>query len=140
GNQILEGSIDSSSEMKNVRVLKKPLLKILNECMSNKSFEDFRFPVDKELYPSYYESIKTPVDFQSIRNKVNDGQYDSATEFWHDLCLIYKNCMQYNLPGSAIYEKAVSFKKYVEELQLKYSNLSGDSVNVVDENTSEVSL
>jgi Bromodomain len=58
-----------------------------------------------DLEESYLAQISHPMDFRTIeeeRLKV----YKSITELQEDLVLVFRNCMEYNKPGSELFETA----------------------------------
>ncbi|XP_035693487.1 SWR1 complex bromodomain subunit bdf1-like [Branchiostoma floridae] len=61
--------------------------------------EWFIHPVDPAVAPDYYNIIKQPMDFSTIKKKLEGGQYNSMEEFHSDMQLIKSNCFQYNPPG-----------------------------------------
>ncbi|XP_019634873.1 PREDICTED: BRCA2-interacting transcriptional repressor EMSY-like isoform X2 [Branchiostoma belcheri] len=61
--------------------------------------EWFIHPVDPAVAPDYYNIIKQPMDFSTIKKKLEGGQYSSLEEFHADMQLIKSNCFQYNPPG-----------------------------------------
>ncbi|XP_066266283.1 BRCA2-interacting transcriptional repressor EMSY-like isoform X2 [Branchiostoma lanceolatum] len=61
--------------------------------------EWFIHPVDPAVAPDYYNIIKQPMDFSTIKKKLEGGQYNSMEEFHADMQLIKTNCFQYNPPG-----------------------------------------
>ncbi|XP_078613929.1 BRCA2-interacting transcriptional repressor EMSY-like isoform X3 [Branchiostoma floridae x Branchiostoma japonicum] len=61
--------------------------------------EWFIHPVDPAVAPDYYNIIKQPMDFSTIKKKLEGGQYNSMEEFHADMQLIKSNCFQYNPPG-----------------------------------------
>jgi len=56
----------------------------------------FTKPVDPSEEPGYYGIIKTPMDFGKIKRKLEDGEYDTYTQFYEDMLLVKKNCYAYN--------------------------------------------
>jgi len=60
--------------------------------------------VDPSEEPGYYGIIKTPMDFTKIKRKLEDGEYESYTQFYDDMSLIKKNCYTYN-PANHIARK-----------------------------------
>lgn len=63
----------------------------------------------------YYDEIKKPMDFKTLLEKLNSGGFKTMEAFAEDMYLIFKNCRQFNPPGTLpvlgadIVEKA--FKK-----------------------------
>uniref|UniRef100_A0A3P9JXH2 Bromodomain adjacent to zinc finger domain protein 1A n=1 Tax=Oryzias latipes TaxID=8090 RepID=A0A3P9JXH2_ORYLA len=52
--------------------------------------------VSKTQVPDYYDIIKKPIALSTIREKVNNCQYQSTGEFICDVELMFSNCLQYN--------------------------------------------
>jgi hypothetical protein len=68
------------------RVLQKP----------GDEFWPFRHPVLKKDVPDYYSVIHSPICFDDIERKTNNGQYTTIPKFWADVKLIESNCKVYN--------------------------------------------
>ncbi|KAI3993720.1 hypothetical protein MKX01_002733 [Papaver californicum] len=73
----------------------------------------FAQPVDPEEADRYYEIVKVPMDFSTIKTKIHDGLYTTLDAFERDVFLIPTNAMFYNRQGTfyfkqgyAIYELA----------------------------------
>ena len=62
----------------------------------------FSVPVPEDVYPEYYELIKTPMDYGTIKEKVVNGKYRSALAMQKDLVLVTSNCIQFNAADSDI--------------------------------------
>ena len=65
-------------------------------------------------YPEYYETIKRPVDFTTIKNRLNT--YPTLSDVLADLRLIWENCRFYNAEGSDIYGWADTLAAVTEDL------------------------
>jgi hypothetical protein len=63
-----------------------------------KDAEIFHKPVDPiELgIPDYFDIIKHPMDFSTIKRKLNKNQYTKCKEFCDDMELVFNNCILYN--------------------------------------------
>lgn len=72
------------------------MYKILNKLKDHEDAWPFLEPVDEEIAPSYYRVVKTPMDLQQMEDKLNDGLYETLSQFKHDFQLIIANCKQYN--------------------------------------------
>jgi len=53
--------------------------------------------------PHYYDIIKNPMDFQTIRHKLDKKKYKSLSEFESDIRLIFSNCYLFNPPQTQPY-------------------------------------
>lgn len=73
--------------------------------------------------PDYFDIIKSPMDFSTMRNKINHFEYNRPSEILTDARLIFQNCEQYNMPTAPEYQagKKLSryFEKRVKELKLE---------------------
>lgn len=47
----------------------------------------------KRLVPAYYEIITKPIDLTTIRNKLDNGEYNSFDAFEQDLILLFRNAV-----------------------------------------------
>lgn len=41
----------------------------------------FKEPVSSEKVPDYYDVIKNPMDFQTMKNKIDDQKYETEKQF-----------------------------------------------------------
>ncbi|ODQ65149.1 Bromodomain-domain-containing protein [Nadsonia fulvescens var. elongata DSM 6958] len=64
-----------------------------------------------EDYPEYYEVIKRPMAFNTIKSKLSQHQYHQLQEFISDTELIYKNAKLFNQEGSQVYVDANILEK-----------------------------
>ncbi|KAL2635148.1 hypothetical protein R1flu_006627 [Riccia fluitans] len=100
----------------------KPLLdSVLDKLQKKDTYGVFAEPVDAEQVPDYYDVIKEPMDFGTMRKKINKGSYTSVEVFEDDIYLICSNAMRYNGPETIYYKQARSIremaKKAVEALK-----------------------
>lgn len=64
------------------------------------------------------------VDLQTIRNKVEFGQYQSVNDFVKDVTKMFDNCRYYNAPNTPFYRCADVLEIYfVEKLKSLKSKL-----------------
>ena len=68
----------------------------------------FATPVDPVALniPDYHSVIKKPMDLRTIREKLENGQYENAKEFESDIRLMFANCHKYNGPDHPIRAQA----------------------------------
>ncbi|XP_071354679.1 bromodomain adjacent to zinc finger domain protein 1A isoform X2 [Trachinotus anak] len=52
--------------------------------------------VSRTQVPDYYDIIKKPIALSTIREKVNNCEYQTAGEYVADVELMFSNCLQYN--------------------------------------------
>lgn len=100
---------------------------ILKE-LSSKKYESFNYPflepVDPVALncPTYFDYVKTPMDFSTIQNKLNNNQYENADQFESDIRLVFQNCYTFNPEGTAVNMmghrlEAIFDKKWVDRPQ-----------------------
>ena len=60
----------------------------------------FKEPVTDEQAEGYSEIIANPMDFGTMKNKVESGDYgtgsDAMVKFYNDFLLVFDNCALYN--------------------------------------------
>jgi hypothetical protein len=91
------------------RPLVKPILSSLLEEMIkyDKSKEGiFSEPVPRDELPEYYEQIEYPMDYGTMRQKLERGEYRSAQAMQKDFILVMQNCLKFNAEGSEIVREA----------------------------------
>jgi hypothetical protein len=88
--------------------VKKVLTTILEEVMKHDEGSGgvFSEPVSKEDFPEYYDQIKTPMDYSTMKAKLENGEYRSAQGMQKDFIMILQNCRKFNAPTSDIVKAA----------------------------------
>jgi hypothetical protein len=66
----------------------------------------FSEPVPKAEFPEYYEMIKKPMDYSTMKKKLDRGEYRSAQAMQKDFVLIMSNCLEFNAANSDIVKEA----------------------------------
>ncbi|XP_052748871.1 bromodomain-containing protein 7-like isoform X3 [Galleria mellonella] len=88
---------------------RRPLSRLLEQLLRNLEKRDphqfFAWPVNDNFAPGYSTIIKRPMDFSSIKQKIDDNEYKSLNCFISDFKLMCNNAMKYNKPGT-VYHKA----------------------------------
>lgn len=99
-------------------------LKILDQMVAHKASWPFQHPVKKEEVPDYYDIIKEPIDFQTIRERINDGYYTNKRAFVADVKKIFVNARTYNVKNTIYYKYANELEKFADEvfINLKEEN------------------
>lgn len=76
---------------------------ILRKLMIKDPEGYFANPVTLDEAPDYNDVIETPMDFSTIREKIENNTYAHIDEFRAHVDLISANAMTYNPPGSLFY-------------------------------------
>ncbi|XP_059634687.1 uncharacterized protein LOC132277016 [Cornus florida] len=87
---------------------KKLVLFILDRLQKKDTYGVFSEPVDPDELPDYHEIIEHPMDFGTVRQKLNEGLYSNLEDFEADILLICSNAMQYNAPDTVYFRQARS--------------------------------
>ncbi|XP_048324556.2 uncharacterized protein LOC112489561 isoform X2 [Ziziphus jujuba] len=88
--------------------------------------EIFAQPVNPEEVESYYRIIKEPMDFGTMRAKLQEGLYTSLEQFERDVLLISSNAMHFNSSATVFYKEA----RAIQELsQRVFQALKSDPEN-----------
>jgi histone acetyltransferase len=77
----------------------------------------FLKPVDQSECPDYYKTIKRPMCLELVRQKLQDGTYQTAEQWKADINLIWKNGKSYN-------QETTVFFKMAEELRLVFQSMA----------------
>ena len=95
---------------------------LMNVLWKVKDAELFHKPVDPiELnVPNYYEIIKKPMDFSTVKKKLNNYSYTNLKEFNDDMTLIFNNCFLYNGINSYVGEICRKVKNEYNKLFSKF--------------------
>ncbi|CAN0924263.1 Bromodomain and PHD finger-containing protein 3 [Linum grandiflorum] len=110
---------------------KKLLLFILDRLQKKDTYGVFSDPVDPEELPDYHDIIEHPMDFSTVRRKLDAKEYLTLEQFEKDVFLICSNAMQYNPPDTVYFRQARS----IQELAKKdFENLRQDSDDGDDDN------
>ncbi len=98
---------------------------MLNSLWKHNQAWIFYEPVDpKKLnIPDYYEIIREPMDFGTVKLKLMQNKYLKFQDFLYDLNLVFENCIKYNGEVSQV---SVMCKGVREEFNRLYYQLSMD--------------
>ncbi len=109
-------SMDSHGNLREPRtcVLKlkqsrSPLAKLLDHLLKVLEKRDphqfFAWPVTDLIAPGYSQIISKPMDFSTMRQKIEDNEYATLNEFIDDFKLMCDNAIRYN-HAETVYHKA----------------------------------
>jgi hypothetical protein len=71
----------------------------------------------------YFKVIKTPMDLGTIKNKMENRDYNSHLDFAGDMRLIFTNCYKYNPPDHDIVAMA---RKLQDVFEMRYAKIPDD--------------
>ncbi|XP_071634667.1 bromodomain-containing protein 7 isoform X1 [Temnothorax longispinosus] len=87
-----------------------PLQRLLEHLLRSMEKRDpqqfFAWPVTDSIAPGYSQIITNPMDFSTIKQKIDDNNYQNLQEFVDDFKLMCDNAMTYNHPDTIYYKAA----------------------------------
>lgn len=89
---------------------RSPLQKLLDYLLKGLEKRDpqqfFAWPVTDHIAPGYSQIIHQPMDFSTMKQKIDENQYSSLNEYIEDFKLMCNNAMVYNHPETIYYKAA----------------------------------
>ncbi|XP_068584923.1 bromodomain-containing protein 1-like isoform X1 [Cebidichthys violaceus] len=79
---------------------------VLSQLQEKDQYSIFAQPVNSNEVPDYLDHIKNPMDFSTMRKRIDGHDYRSLEEFEADFDLIIFNCMKYNAKDTFFYRAA----------------------------------
>jgi len=115
---------------------------VLKTLLDNVKMDDknkgglFCVPVARDLYPEYYEMIKNPMDYGTMQEKLDRGEYRSAQAMQKDFVLIMSNCLQFNSANSSIVKEAkqqtLMRPKLLQKAAMEHNLFLAEDGSVID--------
>ncbi|XP_059487532.1 bromodomain-containing protein 1 isoform X3 [Neocloeon triangulifer] len=84
--------------------------KVLDQLISKDQGEIFAEPVDISEVPDYTTVVTNPMDFSTMKQKLNDQEYHDLDDLETDFNLMLSNCMAYNSKDTVFYRAAVKMR------------------------------
>eukprot|EP00959_Pyramimonas_sp_CCMP1952_P056865 1187331-Pyramimonas_sp.AAC.2 len=84
---------------------------VLDKLQRKDKHDIFAEPVTEDLAPDYFDYIKRPMDFRTIRAKAANNEYATWADMKADVDQMYKNAMIYNTKDTLFYSIAESSLK-----------------------------
>ncbi|XP_059618012.1 bromodomain-containing protein 7 [Phlebotomus argentipes] len=105
---------------------RSPLAKILDHLLRSLEKRDphqfFAWPVTNDIAPGYSAIITKPMDFSTMRQKIDENAYTTIQEFGDDFRLMCENAIKYN-HVETVYHKAAKRLLHVGARMLQPENL-----------------
>uniref|UniRef100_A0A3P9IM98 Bromodomain containing 1 n=1 Tax=Oryzias latipes TaxID=8090 RepID=A0A3P9IM98_ORYLA len=83
---------------------------LLDQLQAKDQARIFAQPVDVSEVPDYLDHIKNPMDFSTMRQRVDAQCYNNLDQFEADFNLIVNNCLKYNSKDTYFYRAAVRLR------------------------------
>ncbi|TRY68864.1 hypothetical protein TCAL_05070 [Tigriopus californicus] len=102
------------TETEVVKMKLAPLACFLENLLTNLQAIDvqdiFAEPVSLDEVPDYLDHIKKPMDFLTMKNKLNDCLYSTVDDLETDFNLIVENCLSYNERDTIFFRAGVKMR------------------------------
>lgn len=98
----------------------------------------FAFPVTDAIAPGYSMIIKHPMDFSTMKDKIDANDYKTITEFKADFKLMCDNAMVYNRPETVYYKAAKKLLHTGFKMMSKQAAILGDDDITPEEPVTEI--
>ncbi|CAO3617402.1 unnamed protein product [Cunninghamella blakesleeana] len=92
--------------------LKSHLLKLWDSLSKRDAYGFFLEPVDTSIVQDYLTVIKKPMDFSTMKKKVEHHKYKTIHDFRKDFLLIVQNAKLYNASNTIYWKSADKLEKY----------------------------
>lgn len=88
----------------------------MNSCWKYKGAQVFHEPVNPERYGilDYFQIIKNPMDFGTIKKRISTNAYKNINEFVSDMRLVFENCILYNGLENTVSKCAMEIREHFE--------------------------
>ena len=97
------------------------LVKLLTAVSKHKWAYPFKRPVTDREAPDYKTIVSNPMDFSTLKRRVETGAVSDVAALVADLNLIFENAMAYNGAGTDYYKMADTLKATVARQLLLYN-------------------
>ncbi|KAF6198760.1 hypothetical protein GE061_006782, partial [Apolygus lucorum] len=109
-------SLETTKKQRELPLDNAALQEILEVLMHHKDAWPFLRPVTKSEVPDYHLIIKKPMDFATIKHKLNMLEYKKNSELIADAQLLFDNCYLYNTEGSEVHKAGETLQKLFYKL------------------------
>merc|ERR1712130_1079150 len=86
------------------------LRKVLDLLAENDAQDIFAEPVDTDEVADYLDIVKTPMDFSTMRKKLENFEYSNIDDFEKDFSLMVANCLSYNEKDTIFYRAGTKMR------------------------------
>ncbi|KPM11849.1 Bromodomain-containing protein 4 [Sarcoptes scabiei] len=100
---------------------------VTKDIFRNRSALPFLKPFNSSKDPSYYDIIEKPMDFTTIKKRLDFLWYQSADECIADIRQIFINCFRFNSPSDDVYLKG---QKLLNLFNRKYAKMPEDEEDI----------
>lgn len=130
-NGVVQPMVTAPAERpgRNTNQLNFLLKTVMKEVWKHRYAWPFHQPVDTQKLnlPDYHKIIKQPMDLGTIKKRLENNYYWSASEAIEDFTTMFNNCYMYNKSGEDVVVMATSLEK---AFQAKLSLLPKDEIEI----------
>jgi bromodomain-containing factor 1 len=89
----------------------------------------FTAPVDTVALniPQYHRIVKKPMDFGTIAEKLKEGAFTNAKQYYDDAKLVFNNCYTFNAPGDNVHQMGKQLEAAFDDLWTKKEQWIADN-------------
>ncbi|XP_052756490.1 bromodomain adjacent to zinc finger domain protein 1A isoform X2 [Galleria mellonella] len=91
------------------------LQQLLRDVMKHRDCWPFYEPVSTDDVPDYLDIIEQPMDFSTIKSKLDGGEYATDGELIADAALVLTNCYTYNKDTHPVAKAGWRLEKYINK-------------------------
>ncbi|XP_074598774.1 bromodomain adjacent to zinc finger domain 2B toutatis isoform X2 [Brevipalpus obovatus] len=96
---------------------------LLSEIEKHDDSWPFLHPVNTKQFPTYKKIIKKPMDFATIKSRLEADNYKNRTEFIQDCRLIFDNCETFNEDESPVGQAGHNLRRFMDK---RWKELGGE--------------
>ncbi|KAA8550466.1 hypothetical protein F0562_002150 [Nyssa sinensis] len=113
------------------RTPEKRILEFILDILQRRdTHEIFAQPVDPKEVEGYYDIIEKPMDFGTMRAKLQEGMYTTLEQFENDVFLISSNAMHFNSSATIYFRQARAIHELAKRV---FNTLKTDPQKIEDE-------
>lgn len=129
GSSKTSGSSKASGAKAELRKYKQ----VLDKLQNHPHYYAFGAPVDPVLLqvPTYFDIIKHPMDFGTMRTKFEQGKYTEPAQLLKDAEQVFINCYTFNLPDDVVYQMGIELENEFNKLCAAKALKTSDALSKV---------
>lgn len=108
-------SVTSSSRGSNKVHQLRQCEEVVHDLVKHDDSWPFMKPVSKKQVPDYHQIISRPMDFSTIRTKINNYGYSELPDLVGDVRQVFLNCFEYNKKTSVEFKCGLTLSKVFEK-------------------------
>lgn len=106
---------EDADNNKEYKVWKKSIMLAYKTAATHKFASLFFQPVTDEEAEGYSDVVYKPMDLQTIKRKIENGNIRTTVEFQRDIMLMFQNAIMYNSADHDVHQMAVEMQKEIIE-------------------------